>query len=110
LNSLGKLLVAAGMPQAAAMFKEVESCAAEKSAKAQGLYNAYLVQLQRKATWKDALSSLIQAINLDPERIAPFPLNVYEPERILGMDSFSVTFQCRQKAGDLVVVKALMTD
>jgi serine/threonine protein kinase len=55
-----------------------------------------------------ALKSLLAAARLDAERFAPFPLDKYKPERILGAGGFGAAFLCRHAfKRDSVVVKAL---
>ena len=51
------------------------------------------------------------AARLAPDRYAPFPLNKYIPERILGAGGFGVVVLCRDvDSGGRVAVKALRTD
>src|SRR5262249_59686987 len=51
------------------------------------------------------------AARLDPARFAPFPLNKYVPQRILGAGGFGVAFLCRHKYMNAdVVVKTLAGD
>ena len=46
-----------------------------------------------------------------PAAFAPFPLEDYEPQRILGAGGFGVTFLCKKRlTGTLVAVKALQAD
>src|SRR4029077_3123890 len=59
----------------------------------------------------EALDQLRLAMRQDAERFAPFPLHVYEPERILGAGGFGVVFLCRDRRLDrAVVVKAMRED
>jgi len=61
--------------------------------------------------WGTALTELREAPRLDPEHFAPFPLDRYEPERLLGAGGFGVVFLCRNRLPKArLVVKALGTD
>jgi serine/threonine protein kinase len=111
LNFVGKLEVVAGEFDAAqADFRQVAGMVAEPNAQAEAHYNAYRAALERRK-WDEALAELKQAIALDAARYAPFPLDRYEPERILGAGGFGVAFLCRHRFMDVpVVVKALLSD
>src|SRR5262249_23936184 len=55
-----------------------------------------------------ALQSALEAARLNPERFAPFPLEKYRPERLLGAGGFGTAVLCRHALQrDSVVVKAL---
>jgi serine/threonine protein kinase len=55
-----------------------------------------------------ALRYLLEAARLDGERFAPFPLDKYKPQRILGAGGFGTAFLCQHAfKRDSLVVKAL---
>jgi hypothetical protein len=55
-----------------------------------------------------ALTSLVETARLDPARFAPFPLDKYQPERILGAGGFGIAVLCRHTfQRTTVVVKSL---
>ncbi len=69
-------------------------------------FNQYQVALEQR-DWAEALSLLERAATLWPEQLSPFPMNKYEPERILGVGASGVAFLCRNKPSEMpVVVKA----
>src|SRR5262249_4621607 len=109
-NEVGKLLVAAGDFDAAQRdFKEAAAKLSDPKAQAEAHHNAYQVALEREQ-WDEALHTLRQAVKLDPGRFAPFPLERYEPQCILGAGGFGVVFLCQDRyLGRLVVVKSLQT-
>jgi tetratricopeptide (TPR) repeat protein len=111
LNSLAQLEVASGDFDAAQRdFQQVAALVSDRKAQAEAQHNAYGAALER-GELDEALTALKQATALDPQRWAPFPLNKYEPERILGAGGFGVAFLCRNRhSGGRVVVKALRTD
>ena len=79
----------------------------DTQARAEAYYNASRAALER-GDFTGSLADLKRALALDPARFAPFPLEDYEPERILGAGGFGVTYLCRLKlSGGLVAVKAL---
>ena len=51
----------------------------------------------RTAPIQIALAELKLALRFDPARFAPFPLDDYEPQRILGAGGFGVTFLCKKR-------------
>ena len=116
LNGLGKLQVATGDYQSAQeAFTRVAEISPDAKSRAEGHYNAYHAALERAAfedgSYQTALLELKQALRYDPARFAPFPLNEYEPRRILGAGGFGVTFLCRKHAMNAdVAVKALQTE
>src|SRR5207244_11055068 len=58
-----------------------------------------------------ALSALTEAIRLAGQPFAPFPVDRYEAEAILGAGGFGVVFLCRHRhSGARVAVKALRVD
>jgi tetratricopeptide (TPR) repeat protein len=111
LNELGKLQVVAGEFEAAQRdFREVAALTATPAAQAEAHYNAYRTALERR-DWPGALQELLHAVQLEPRRFAPFPIDKYEPQRILGAGGFGVAFLCRHRnSGVPLVVKALAAD
>ncbi|MEI6413671.1 MAG: protein kinase, partial [Pseudomonadota bacterium] len=74
---------------------------------AEAHYSRYRILLTLRQ-WDEALLALQAATQLDPGRFAPFPLEDYEPQRILGVGGFGVTFLCRHKPlGHDRVIKTL---
>src|SRR5262249_20228960 len=58
-----------------------------------------------------ALAALRRAASREPDRFAPFPIALYEPEAVLRTDAFGVWFLCRHRtAATLVEVHALYAD
>ncbi|HVS40554.1 MAG TPA: protein kinase [Gemmataceae bacterium] len=116
LNGLGKLQVATGDYQSAQEnFTRVAELSPDDRSRAEGHYNAYHAALERAAledgSYEIALAELKQALRYDPARFAPFPLDQYEPSRILGAGGFGVTFLCRKVMMNReVAVKALQTE
>jgi tetratricopeptide (TPR) repeat protein len=108
LNGLGKLHHAAGDFEAAkTIFVEVTWAAAEPPTRAEARWNGHRTALEQRK-WDEALAALHEAATLDPERFAPFPLDRYSPQRILGAGGFGSAFLCKDaKSGESVVVKAL---
>jgi len=96
LVNVGKLEVATGEFEAAEQdFRDAATLLAiEKKAEAEAHFNAYQAALEQKK-WTEALTSLKEAVARDRERFAPFPLNDYEPQRILGAGGFGVVFLCK---------------
>ena len=111
LNDVGKLQVAIGdFDDAQASFLRVAELTRDDRTRAEAHHNAYRAALECGDSAR-ALTELRQAMALDPARFAPFPLDDYEPERILGAGGFGVTFLCRLRlSGGRVAVKALTTD
>ena len=116
LNGLGKLQVATGDYQSAQeAFTRVAELSPDDKSCAEGHYNAYRAALERAAagesSYPDALAELQLALRFDPARFTPFPLDDYEPQRILGAGGFGVTFLCKKKlTGHDVAVKAFRAD
>jgi serine/threonine protein kinase len=108
LNAVGKLEVVAGdFDSAQRDFQRLAELVPQPSARAEARYNAYRTALERRA-WVEALEALRQAGELDAGRFAPFPLDKFEPERILGAGGFGVVFLCRNRhSSNHVVVKTL---
>ncbi len=111
LNAIGKLEVAAGAFEAAERdFASVAALVTDAPARAEAHHNAYRAALERR-DWDSALREFRQALKLDPGRFAPFPLERYEPESILGAGGTGVAFLCKDRgAMGRAVVKALLGD
>jgi tetratricopeptide (TPR) repeat protein len=111
LNSLGQLEIVVGDLEAGQRdFQEVAHLVADPLSQAEAQHNIYRAALERR-DWNAALAALRRAVALDSSHFEPFPFSVYEPERILGAGGFGVSFLCRQRGNQrLVVVKALRTD
>jgi tetratricopeptide (TPR) repeat protein len=108
LNGLGKLQAAAGdFEGAKTTFSEVARVATEPSARAEARCNTFRVALEQRK-WDEALGALQEAAKIEPKRFAPFPLDRYAPQRILGAGGGGVAFLCKDAStGESVVVKAL---
>ena len=105
LNAIGKLEVAAGDFQAAGRdFAAVAGLVADPAAQAEAHANAYHAALERR-DWDAALAQLRDAVRLGGPACAPFPLDKYPPQRILGAGGFGVAFLCRHRflKADVVV-------
>jgi hypothetical protein len=111
LNAVGKLQMAAGdFDGACADCKCAAAHAPKPGLQAEALFNAGQAALEAR-DWAGALALLRDAARLDPQRFAPFPLDKYQPERLLGAGGFGVAFLCRHAhTGGRVVVKALRPD
>lgn len=82
--------------------------AADRAAEAEAAYKGYRVACEQE-DWAAALPALVRATELDPARFAPFPLNRYEPVRVLGAGGFGTVVLCRErlKRNREVAVKAV---
>jgi tetratricopeptide (TPR) repeat protein len=111
LNGIGKLQIINGDYEAAERdFRQLAGLATEPPIRAEAFFNTYQAALE-KQDWANALEQLQEACKLDPSRYAPFPLDQYPPERILGAGGFGVAFLCRDvNLQRQVVVKALFLD
>jgi tetratricopeptide (TPR) repeat protein len=111
LNSLAQLQVVVGDLETSLQdFQEVARLVTDPISQAEAHHNVYVAALERRDT-TEALAALRRAVALDPETFEPFPLERYEPERILGAGGFGVTFLCMDRqTGQKVVVKALRAD
>src|SRR5262249_58126843 len=109
LNSLAQLeFVAGDFESAKEHFDEVATQVAG-SEQAVAHHNAHHAALELR-DWPEALAALERATALDAD-LAPFPRELYEPQRILGAGGFGVSFLCRDvESGETVVVKALRLD
>jgi serine/threonine protein kinase len=108
LNAIGKLEVAAGDFQNAEQdFETVAAQVEDVRAKSEAHMNAYHAALEGRS-WDNAMVELRQALAADGQRFALFPMDKYEPERILGAGGFGVVFLCRNRYSDArLVVKTL---
>src|SRR5262249_1938509 len=111
LNAVGKLQVVAGdFDGAERDFAQVAALVTDSAAQAEAHHNRYRAAVEHQC-WDDALDALKHASRLDAERLAPFPLHKFEPERVLGAGGFGVAVLCRNRhSGSRVVVKSLRTD
>ncbi len=111
LNAVGKMQVVAGnFDEARQDFQELTRIAPEERGRAEAFFNAYQAALECRQ-WDVALTAFRQAVPLDSERFALFPLSKYEPERILGAGGFGVAFLCKDRhTGGRVVVKSIRAD
>ena len=57
----------------------------DAQAQAEAHFNAYRAALEEKK-WDEALVALQNAVSLDPQRYAPFPMQQYQVKEILGAD------------------------
>jgi tetratricopeptide (TPR) repeat protein len=110
LNSLAQLEVVVGdLDDGQRDFLEVARLAAEPPEQAEAHHNAYRAALERQ-DWDVALVSLRRACAADAATFAPFPLDRYDPVRVLGAGGFGVSFLCQGPGGGRVVVLALRPD
>ncbi len=94
LNGLGRLQVGAGdFGGARQTFSEVACTVGDSRARAEARYNAFRAALEERK-WEEALTAVREAAALDTARFAPFPLQRYEPRRILGAGGFGTAYQC----------------
>jgi tetratricopeptide (TPR) repeat protein len=104
LNDLGKLQVGNGDFEGARQtFTEAARVTPDSAARAEARYNAYWAALEQQK-WDEALDAIQEAAKLAPERFSPFPLDRYEPRRILGAGGFGTAFLCRDVYLDSDVV------
>jgi serine/threonine protein kinase len=108
LNGLGKLQFGSqDFEGAKQTFTAVAQAITEATAQAEALFNAFRAALEGKR-WDDALAAIQQAAMLDAQRFAPFPLQRYQPKKILGAGGFGTAFLCHDRNFDEeVVVKTL---
>jgi len=111
LHAVAKLEMASGdFDLAQKDFQLVAQMVFDPSIQAEPHFAAYEAALQCRK-WDQALAELRQAMEAAPKRFAPFPLDKYEAERIIGAGGFGVVFLCKQKRSQArVVIKALRTD
>jgi tetratricopeptide (TPR) repeat protein len=108
LIKLGRIRFGTGDFEAARQaFAEAALVTPKSTARAEAQYNAYWAALGQ-GKWDEALAAIREAASLDRERFAPFPLDRYQPRRILGAGGFGTAFLCRDVYFDSdVVVKTL---
>ncbi|MBX9678916.1 MAG: protein kinase [Gemmataceae bacterium] len=106
-NGLGKLLFGSGeFESAQEQFEAGSKHVADRAAQAELQHNAFRAALESRR-WAEALTALVQAASLE-SGYAPFPLQRYEPRRILGAGGFGTAFLCFDKFFKTeVVVKTL---
>ena len=111
LNGIGKLEVVAGnFVDAQQDFATLSTLVDDSAARAEVQHNLYLSALEQK-NFDAALEALKQAARLAPDRYEPFPLNKFEPQRILGAGGFGVAVLCRNRRDQRdVVIKTLRTE
>jgi len=110
LNAIGKLEVAAGdFRSAREDFAAVASLSGDVKARAEAHANAYRAALEAR-DWDAALAELHQAVKLDAARFAPFPMDKYRPQRILGAGGFGVAFLCEHRFLKAPVVVKTLSD
>lgn len=111
LDGIGRLEMAAGDFQgAAADFETVaQLVAGDPSAQGEAHYNAYRAALERR-DWPGALRLLRLAVGCDAKRFAPFPMDKYGPQRILGAGGFGVAFLCEHSFLKAPVVVKTLAD
>jgi serine/threonine protein kinase len=111
LNGLGKLQVGAGDFAAARQtFSTVAAVVGAGPAQAEACFNSGRAALEQHH-WDEALDALLRAAAADPVRFAPFPLQRYQPQRILGAGGFGTAFLCHDRFFKAdVVVKTLHAD
>lgn len=111
LHGLGALEAAAGLLEPAQRDLQT-ALAATTDPHAQALicHAAYRVALEQHNP-QAALPLLQKAIALDGKRLAPFPADKFEPERILGAEPSGVALLCKHRiSGARVVVKTLVPE
>lgn len=108
LDALGRRAMAVGVfSRAGDWFQQATEAAGHVSAQAEAHYNRYRALLEQHE-WGEALVALSGAAQLDPGRFSPFPLNKYEPQKILGAGGFGVAFLCHHTHLDHnLVIKTL---
>lgn len=95
VTDIGKLQIAVGDFTAAGVsFEAAAALATTDPERAEAHHNAYRAKLEQE-DFSGALAELLKAVEFDPHRFAPFPLDKYVPEGILGAGGFGVTFKCR---------------
>ena len=108
LYGLGKLQFGSGdFDGARKTFVAVAEEVHDACAQAEAQFNAYRAALEEKK-WGDALVAIQKAALLDSQRFAPFPMQRYQPKKILGAGGFGTAFLCHdQDRNTEVVVKTL---
>jgi serine/threonine protein kinase len=111
-HALGKLEVVAGSCETA--LRDLQAAAGlvadAPKARAAVLMSAYQAALEQN-DGPTAVAALQEAAKLDPERWTPFPLNQYEPQRLLGVGGCGVVLRCWQRnEGIAVIIRMLRAD
>jgi tetratricopeptide (TPR) repeat protein len=108
LDRIGKLEIAAGEFESAQRdFQAAARLTESAKDRAERHHNAYRAALERQQ-WAEALVDFQQAVELDPQRFAVFPMARFDPQRILGAGGFGVVFLCQDRhLGRPVVLKSL---
>jgi Protein kinase domain/NPCBM/NEW2 domain len=110
LNAIGKLQFAAGDYLTAwEDFSSVAAMIETPLDKAEASWNSFHAALERRNR-EAALKAYLAAANHDPGRFELFPAK-YLPQKVLGSGAFGVSFLCKVKDEDtVVVVKSLWDD
>jgi serine/threonine protein kinase len=111
LDAVGRLAMAVGIfPTAQQRFQQAATVAHERGAssvEAEAHYNLHRALLEQRQ-FAPALAALLTATRLAPEKFAPFPLDKYAPQQILGAGGFGVAFLCQHvHLDEPVVLKTL---
>jgi serine/threonine protein kinase len=114
LDAVGRLAIAIGLfDKAFKHFQQAATIAAQRNLlllEAEAHYNSFRALLEQQQ-WESALSELLKAAQLDPVNFVPFPLEKYQPQRILGAGGFGVAFLCIHKHFvEPMVVKTLYSE
>lgn len=106
LSNLGRLRLVTGDYNGARLDFTAAAALAEDDA-AVAWFDAYRAAVAGRRH-DEALDALNQALELAPDGFAPFPLDDYEPLRVLGSSAFGVLFLCRERdGGGRVAIRAL---
>lgn len=111
LHGLGKLEVAAGdFSSAQTHFQEVAGLVDDPQARGEAHASAFRAALESRR-WDDALAELRKAMAIAPSRFGLFPLERYQPQRVLGAGGFGVALLCTdQYLNAPVVIKSLLEE
>lgn len=114
LDAIGRLAMAVGLFDKAGQRFQQSAVAAHRQGstaiEAEAHYNVYRALLEQKQ-FDAALTELLTAARLDAENFAPFPLDKYVPQRILGAGGFGVAFLCHHiHLNDAIVIKSLFSE
>ena len=106
LNGVGRLQFASqDFAGARETFVTVAENVTDAAARAEARFNAYHAALKEEK-WDVALAAIKEAVSLDPQRFAPFPMERYEAKQILGAGGFGTAFLCYDwNLEDEVVIK-----
>ncbi len=111
LDGLGRLLMGVGDAKNAAIaFGKTARRLADQKAVAESRYNEFRALLEQRQ-WDNAKTALELAIQGDPRRFAPFDLQKYQLEQILGAGGFGVVYRCiHRHLQRPVAIKSLYAD